>query len=241
MYFLLLLVQHLSSKFDLRPSTYPPLLFFDASLTLTIILDQNPINQSLLNLETLKMEEEEEDHKLCGFLCAVLTTTHPLDTTLTLNTRCQIFTQGSDVGFKSDNGVVLSLINPNARALMISVVENSTPPDLGKKTNKKNVERESESVGGNSSTSLSSMKKKKWSRIGVVNGSISVVHQLNALVNHKCLRIDCRVVGVIGNGDCGEIRVLVLVDVYLPIALWSQGWQFPRARSTAAALFRHLR
>ncbi|KAK4414546.1 F-box protein [Sesamum alatum] len=41
--------------------------------------------------------------------------------------------------------------------------------------------------------------------------------------------------------ECGsrEVRAVVLVDVYLPIALWS-GWQFPRSSSIAAALFKHL-
>ncbi|GER28534.1 SNF2 domain-containing family protein [Striga asiatica] len=80
--------------------------------------------------------------------------------------------------------------------------------------------------------------KKRWSRIGMVHGSISVVHQLNALVAHKCLRIAARIVNA-SQAKCGEIRGVVLVDVYLPIGLWS-GWQFPRSCSTAVALFKHL-
>ncbi|KAL6562928.1 hypothetical protein OROHE_005515 [Orobanche hederae] len=86
--------------------------------------------------------------------------------------------------------------------------------------------------------------KKRWSRIGMVHGSISVVHQLQALVAHKCLRIVARIVNVSlleggFEGGSREIRVVVLVDVYLPMSLWS-GWQFPRSSSTAAALFKHL-
>ncbi|OIT32406.1 PREDICTED: F-box protein At3g54460 [Nicotiana attenuata] len=85
---------------------------------------------------------------------------------------------------------------------------------------------------------------KKWRRIGMVHGSLSVVHQLHKLVMQKCLRIVARVVEVVDRGggddnDDGEVRVVVLVDVYLPIALWS-GWQFPKSGPAVAALFRHV-
>lgn len=73
----------------------------------------------------------------------------------------------------------------------------------------------------------------------MVNGSISVVHQLHALVANKCLKTVCRVVKA-DKGDSGEERAVVLVDVFLPVALWA-GWQFPRCQATAAALFKHLR
>ncbi|GFQ04949.1 F-box protein at3g54460 [Phtheirospermum japonicum] len=86
--------------------------------------------------------------------------------------------------------------------------------------------------------------KKRWSRIGMVHGSIGVVHQLQALVAHKCLRIVARIVKISPledefEGGNREIRGVVLVDVYLPMTLWS-GWQFPRSTSTATALFKHL-
>lgn len=79
----------------------------------------------------------------------------------------------------------------------------------------------------------------------MVHGSLSVVHQLHKLVMQKCLRIVARVVEVVDRGggddnDDDEVRVVVLVDVYLPIALWS-GWQFPKSGPAAAALFRHVR
>lgn len=80
--------------------------------------------------------------------------------------------------------------------------------------------------------------KKRWGRIGMVHGSISVVRQLHALVAHKCLWILARIVHV--ESGSREIRAVVLVDVYLPAELWS-GWQFPRSGSVAAALFKHLR
>ncbi|KAL2337165.1 hypothetical protein Fmac_011611 [Flemingia macrophylla] len=76
-------------------------------------------------------------------------------------------------------------------------------------------------------------KSKRTKNIGMVNGSVSVVHQLHAMVNRKCTEIDARVV-------CVEApRVVLLVDVYLPIQVWS-GWQFPRSAAVAAAVFRHL-
>lgn len=75
--------------------------------------------------------------------------------------------------------------------------------------------------------------------MGLVNGSISVVHQLQSLVNQKCVKIDARVIRV-EIGEHGEARAVVLVDVYLPIAVWS-GWQFPKFGSVAGAMFRHLR
>ncbi|KAG6421810.1 hypothetical protein SASPL_118367 [Salvia splendens] len=80
--------------------------------------------------------------------------------------------------------------------------------------------------------------KKRWGRIGMVHGSISVVRQLHALVAQKCLWILARIVHV--ESGSREIRAVVLVDVYLPAELWS-GWQFPRSSSVAAALFKHLR
>lgn len=79
----------------------------------------------------------------------------------------------------------------------------------------------------------------------MVHGSISVVHQLHVLVAHNCLRILARIVHVSpreseGEGGSREIRAVVLVDVYLPVDLWS-GWQFPKSSSIAAALSKHLR
>lgn len=90
-----------------------------------------------------------------------------------------------------------------------------------------------------SATTPSSLSGKKGRRFGLVQGSASVVHQVHALVVHKCLKAVGRVLRVdrdLMNG----VRVVVLVDVYLPIAVLS-GWQFPKMGSVAALLFRHLR
>ncbi|KAG6679883.1 hypothetical protein I3842_13G012800 [Carya illinoinensis] len=153
-------------------------------------------------------------HKLCGYLCTVLTVNPPppQPETLNFNARCEIFRDGSEVGFSSENGVVLypvdSISNP---------APNADVP-----------------------CSEQCKRKRRVRNIGQVHGSISVVHQLHALVTHKCVKINARVVwfGTRG-GDNGEARAVVLVDVYLPMAVWSGG-QFPRSGATAGALFRHL-
>lgn len=181
------------------------------------------------------MEEQEDtasfsDHKLSGFLCAVLTVTSPdhpdLRQILPFGTRFQFSQTG--VSFTSRNDVVLSPIdeNPNADDSTNNDSEQceaSSSSELGKKRKAPEV---SKKIG---------MRKRS---IGLVNGSISVVHQLHSLVMNKCLMIDARLVRVEAGAN-GEVRVVLLVDVYLPIALLS-GWQFPRSGSVAGALFRHL-
>lgn len=80
--------------------------------------------------------------------------------------------------------------------------------------------------------------RKKSNKIG---GSSNVVRQLHTLIMHQCLRIVARVINV-SSRQCerqDEVRVVVLVDVYLPISLWF-GWQFPKFGTAAAALLKHL-
>ncbi|KAM7268604.1 hypothetical protein ACFE04_010770 [Oxalis oulophora] len=75
---------------------------------------------------------------------------------------------------------------------------------------------------------------KKMRRIGgLVNGRLSVVDQLHVMNNSNCAKIKARVICV------DNRRVVVLVDVYLPVDVWS-GWQFPQSSKVAAALFKHL-
>ncbi|KAG5035019.1 hypothetical protein JHK87_009929 [Glycine soja] len=141
------------------------------------------------------------DHKLCGFLCAVLTLTprDDTDTEIAFAERCEIFGEGGVVGFRTQNGVVLD-----------PVLDSSQCGDSG------------------------SNKTKRRNKIGMVNGSMSVVHQLHAMVTRKFIKIDARVV-------CVEAlpRIVVLVDVYVPVQVWS-GWQFPRSGPVAGAIFHHL-
>ncbi|XP_010427144.1 PREDICTED: F-box protein At3g54460-like isoform X2 [Camelina sativa] len=202
---------------------------------------------------------EIDNHKLCGFLCIVLSVDSP--DLLQLGSSCSIFNDGSVTGFKSDNGIILSLINPttsNLKSLISSQGDHDDAEDcgtIGLETPQKR--RKCVEVGSSSNSSGSTRKSLKSKRrvssgskektgggrkrgrsIGLVNGSISVVQQLHALVAYKCLKIYSRVVKV-DKGENGEERAVVLVDVYLPIALWS-GWQFPKSQATAAAVFKHI-
>lgn len=214
------------------------------------------------------MEEDlVPDHKLCGFLCVVLSVNSPphqrAREILAHKTRCFIFGEGAEVGFRAEGGALLSPVVgasnllagecisgvdsfqkggafdsssgcASSSALFLPECSNgdcsreiSTPVSS---VNHKNVNARGRGV---------SSSKGKARRIGLVNGSMSVIHQLNALVAHKCLSIVARVLHV-EEGSCGESRAAVLVDVYLPIAAWS-GWQFPQSRAVAGSLFNHLR
>ncbi|KAJ7982316.1 F-box protein [Quillaja saponaria] len=159
------------------------------------------------------------------------------------------------VGFRSANGVVLNTVESVPKPLEEGDVSpaNSdkcrveegntgfgsnhngemTPKDLGK----------NEVIGRKrrAATERRGSGKRKSRSLGLVNGSISVVHQLHALENRKCLKIDARVlqVEVGGSGGHEEARAVLLVDVYLPIEVWC-GWQFPKSGSVAGALFGHL-
>ncbi|XP_021859343.2 F-box protein At3g54460 [Spinacia oleracea] len=174
------------------------------------------------------MEVEESpippSHKLCGFLTTVLSSIHSESKALEFGTRLELFSQKSDIVFKSNAGVILSPIPYSGGIRFDDDCLNSTTTTPGKKTKKKK--------GSN----VKSPKK-----VGNVqgNGIVSVIRQLKTLLKQKCLEIVTRVVGIsIREGD-SEIRVAVLVDVYLPIAL-ELGWQFPKSATTAASVFRHL-
>eukprot|EP00257_Ricinus_communis_P013398 XP_015570821.1 F-box protein At3g54460 [Ricinus communis] len=173
------------------------------------------------------MEEDPyPNHKLCGYLCTVLSLPSPQQPgpSLSFLSPFHVFTDGSEIVFKSEHGVVLF-------------------PFTNQKTH-----------SSSSSSSLSSplqnevngeiTSRRKFKRgIGMVNGSLSVVNQIHALVVNKCIKIIARVLKVeedYSNSNNKDARaVVVLVDVYLPIELWT-GWQFTKCGSTAAALFRHL-
>ncbi|KAF7137932.1 hypothetical protein RHSIM_Rhsim07G0066900 [Rhododendron simsii] len=176
------------------------------------------------------------DHKLCGYLCAVLTA--PSSQTLPLHTLCHV--NQPEPGFLAENGVVLSPINRAPAAADSPSLESgaaeresATPPPSSSRKKRRRFGR----VPG-SATTPSSLSGKKARRFGLVQGSASVVHQVHALVGHKCLKVVGRVLRV-DRDFMNGVRVVVLVDVYLPIAVWS-GWQFPKMGSVAAALFRHL-
>ncbi|KAH8512540.1 hypothetical protein Peur_056547 [Populus x canadensis] len=177
------------------------------------------------------------DHKLCGYLCIVLTSPHPLP----FLSHCHLITDGShqQIRFKSLNDVVLSpLSNPYGQNGAVSLQENSNA--VGKKTTKKKRMAKRGSCLKKSGNSVAEKKRVGRRVIGMVNGSVSVVHQIRALVMHKCVKILARALHVAeSEGEVVEVRVVVLVDVYLPVSVWS-GWQFPKSGPIAGSLFRHL-
>ncbi|CAN6837591.1 unnamed protein product [Brassica oleracea] len=183
----------------------------------------------------------DSDHKLCGFLRAVVSVDSPHE--LSLGSSCLI----SNDGFKSDNGVILSLVNStsNPKYLTPEILEGDHDVDnCGSESTPKRRKSQKSNRRGSSGSKICSAEKsngrgrKMVRSIGMVNGSMSVVNQLHALVANKCLKIECRVVKA-DKRESGEKRAVVLVDVYMPVALWS-GWQFPKSQATAAALFKHL-
>ena len=152
----------------------------------------------------MSADDSFSNHKLCGFLCAVLTVTPgPSGSTPAFNDRCEVFGDG----FRTQNGVVLAAVGSGEQC--------------------------GESGGG------ASRAGRRMRKVGMVNGSMSVVHQLHALVSRNCLKSDARVVWV-EEGEGKVATAVVLVDVYVPIEVWS-GWQFPRSGPVAGAFFRHLR
>lgn len=164
------------------------------------------------------MEDPYPSHKLCGFLSTVLALPS-LDPSLSFLSPCHVFADGSEIGFKAQNGVFLFPVTS-------SKIDCPSP-----------LQRNSDV-----SSSSSSSRKRRYKRgIGMVNGSLSVVHQIQALVSSKCIKVVARIlkVQVCESGE-HKAKAVVLVDVYLPVELWT-GWQFPKSGSIAGALFRHLR
>ncbi|CAL4972114.1 unnamed protein product [Urochloa decumbens] len=82
-------------------------------------------------------------------------------------------------------------------------------------------------------------------RASAAGGGGSVVRLLRTLVANRCVEVEGTLLRVVtrrageGDGAVVEARALVLIDVYLPVAAWS-GWQFPRSRTAAAAVFKHV-
>lgn len=185
-------------------------------------------------------DDHLHQHKLCGFFCTVLSQKPPQSKTLSPGARCSLFCDGSEIGFRTEDGILLLPPAGNV-APGIHHEETAAPaaglstPDSGK------IKAFSSECGGGgvSSSSSSSSRKRKW-RIGTINKCASAVQQLHSLRGHRCLEFVASVVRVSVRGDACEARAVVLVDVYLPIAVWS-GWQFPKSPAVAASLFRHLR
>ncbi|MQL72390.1 hypothetical protein Taro_004764 [Colocasia esculenta] len=170
---------------------------------------------------------------------------------------CTLSGDGSAVGFVSDDGFLLTPIqdgdpgpSETSCPLPISLQENAGTPSPRKQRGRsvaaspstpssRKRQRKGVARGVPSCSPAAGSFPKRRKGLGFVNGSMNVVHQLHVLTSHKCLRIECRVLEAVVRGD-GCARAVVLVDVYLPMAVWS-GWQFPRSSALAASLFRHLR
>ena len=190
------------------------------------------------------MEDDEDPtvpgHKLCGYLCAVLTVA-PSSPLPRLGARLLLSSESASVAFRSPDGVVLSPPrSPEPRDAASAVeIAPSPPTPPGRRSGKK---RKAKKRGDSAEPKRKGTAARRRRSIGMVNGSASVAEQLGALVAHRCLRIAARIVwtGDRGGGEGGEVRAVVLVDVYVPVEVW-EGWQFPRAGSVAGALFRHLR
>uniref|UniRef100_A0A1D1XU40 F-box protein At3g54460 n=1 Tax=Anthurium amnicola TaxID=1678845 RepID=A0A1D1XU40_9ARAE len=203
-----------------------------------------------------------QQHKLCGFLRVVVSVSSPPQQEgpgpptrfPAPGVSCTLSGNGSAVGFVSEDGFLLTggkSVPSESLPLPTPVQEDAGIPSprkqrgrsLGSSGNlptpssrKRRRKGAGRFVSSCSPTTPPSSRRRKG--LGFVNGSMSVVYQLHALTAHKCLRIECRVVGIADRGH-GAVRGVVLVDVYLPIALWS-GWQFPRSSALAASLFSHL-
>ncbi|XP_021774468.1 F-box protein At3g54460-like [Chenopodium quinoa] len=177
------------------------------------------------------MEVEESsippNHKLCGFLTTVLSSINPQSKTLEFGNHLQFFSHKSEFGFISNSGVILSPIPYSGHR--IDADDSNLSPETTSAKKRKGKLKHAKSP------------KKNGSVNG--NGIVSVVYQLKTLMKCNCLKIVARIVGLSireeDKDDGCEIRVAVLVDVYLPIEL-EFGWQFPKSTTTAASLFRHL-
>ncbi|KAL6010048.1 hypothetical protein ACLOJK_000479 [Asimina triloba] len=189
-----------------------------------------------------------EHEKLCGFFCIVLSVKAPNPAAiLSPGTPCSLYASASkEIGFCTESGVLLLPIvnrsNPTAEidGEGAAAGKEALPANCRRNSSSRKKRRRGET--GKSKMAAFLARRRKWKAEPGL-GSWSIVHQVHVLVGHKCLKIDARVVwvlpeGVGGDGNEGG-RAVVMVDVFLPIAVWS-GWQLPKSRMAAAALFRHL-
>ncbi|KAL0910993.1 hypothetical protein M5K25_019093 [Dendrobium thyrsiflorum] len=157
-------------------------------------------------------------YKLCGFLRAVLAVAPSSEQCRGLPScvPCSLFADGANVGFRTDDGF-----------LLLPVSEVNAPREM---------ERE-ESPAWNCGSGGGGGVEFRRRRRGL-GGCMSIIHQLHTLTVKKCVKIQARVLKV-SSREFGDARALVLVDVYLPIDVWS-GWQFPKSATVAASLFKHM-
>ncbi|ERN16230.1 hypothetical protein AMTR_s00063p00087380 [Amborella trichopoda] len=160
---------------------------------------------------------DTNDHKLCGFLLAVLSLNPPNQEQehhepeespqLTIDSPLFLSSEGPNAGFRTGAGHLLSPV--------------SNEPSL---------------PSGQKQMTPNGSSSRKRRRVG--HGGTSIVRHLHVLIANKCIRICARIIRVLEREVEGA-RAVVIVDVYLPLSLWS-GWQFPKFGAMAASLFAHL-
>lgn len=94
-----------------------------------------------------------------------------------------------------------------------------------------------ENANESSSDPKPKKRRGKRSRIQMMSGS--VVDQIRTLSGNHCLKV----VGTIQRVSVrnkGEVRAVVVADVYLPVGVWC-GWQFTKSSALAASFFKHVR
>ncbi|KAF3336839.1 F-box protein [Carex littledalei] len=162
------------------------------------------------------MEDSQShtNHKLCGFLRAVVSL--PRSQTLLPLTPCKLCSDGAKICFISDS------------RLSLFPIEHPEEPDNG-------------NSNSNSNSPADNSFSLRTRYLALARGSASVIHQLHLLVSKKFAEIEARVLRVYARevGGVEERRAVVLVDIYLPISIWS-GWQFPTWRGLVVSLFKHV-
>lgn len=176
-------------------------------------------------------ETSLHQYKLCGFLHVVFSvkTSNPPLTTPLVGSSCSFDSESADLYLRTDDGTTLVPIEDS---------DNSSLQETSLDCENPNAVTPDARGGcvvecGNASNASG----KKRRRLGLVNGSRSVVRQLRSLTIKNRMEAKGLVVGVSKRGQ--ELRAVVLLDVYLPLALWSDP-QFWKPGMTAAAVLGHL-
>ncbi|GKV50013.1 hypothetical protein SLEP1_g56731 [Rubroshorea leprosula] len=128
-------------------------------------------------------------------LCPILSVLEPIPS----GAPYHLFTNGSAIGFKSQTGILRSLLPEGDVSLSLDYsAKNPTPGSIrGRKASQKKMAKGGKKGG------------KTRRKVGMVNGSLSVVRQIRALVAHKCVKILAGVPRVENAGN-GETQAVVL-------------------------------
>ncbi|XP_077250709.1 SNF2 domain-containing protein / helicase domain-containing protein / F-box family protein [Tasmannia lanceolata] len=205
-------------------------------------------------------------HKLCGFFCSVLSVNSPQQKekndlfktleTLAPGTPFSLFRDGPNLGFRSFDDFISLLPIQSSRNSQLGCEFSS--PNLGKirvqasndGVNTSRKRRWGGKIRVQKNDDLGKIRvqgsedggnglRNRRRGMGFVDRSINVIEKVHALTLRNCLKIVASLVRVSVSRDGNDARAVLLIDVYLPLALWS-GWQFPKSGAIAASLFKHL-